>query len=53
MSIRPHQFYGEGGKKNYLPTVTDVLGKEQIVLVEASEECGVERYEEDAKGMGH
>lgn len=53
LPIQPHQFYGEWGKKHYLPTVTAVLGKERIVLEEASEEGGVERYEEDAKGMGH
>lgn len=36
-----HQFYWEWGKKHYLPTVTAVLGKEQIVLEEVSEEGGV------------
>lgn len=41
------------GKKHYLPTVTAVLGKEQTVLEEVSEEGGVYGYEEDAKGMGH
>lgn len=53
LPIQPHQFHGEGGKKHHLPTVTAVLGKEQTVLEEASEEDGVETYEEDAKGMGH
>lgn len=53
LPIQPHQFYGEGSKKQYLPTVTAVLGKERIVLEEVSEEGGEERYEEDAKGMGH
>lgn len=36
-----HQFYSECGKKHYLPTVTAVLGKEQIVPEEVSEEGGV------------
>lgn len=36
-----HQFYWEQGKKHYLPIVTAVLGKEQIVLEEVSEEGGV------------
>lgn len=53
LPIQPHQYYREGVKKHYLPTVTAVLGKERIVLEEASEEGDVERYEEDAKGMGH